>query len=673
LVLSIFIVIFNALFIFMELAIINKKRAKFLEISKHEKVHLRLTWESFSVTEHLDHVPIVPKNEIVTQRSNNNIFHAIKDTLTPNRNMKLWKLDPKCLINDFDMLQYSHQFNVNKQNHNKTEIWVGKSHENISEEMFREHYGNLTSTVSCCRKVIIFSETDTHYKLTTYVTTKIRLAGFRYYKTSREITGIILNKKTGDVYLRKAIFRNRKWKITITRNSMSTIINNISRYTTIDNEKLDHILISGSDNGDIIETIFNHISDVKLKSNHVNKIISVLGVDLSPYYDCLPYPYSTFKLLKDDFIQPPTSSQALSITIVLWFLKSKGIKYPNNPFNILSEHYPTIKVLRKNDMNLTVSILKTLGIKCGYTVKVINQYPEVSCFNLAFWYHFLGHNYFTQLNPKIFWYQNSIKYEMQDVLLRFGIEFEKLTDMFNNAKLYKQINLILSKREKYHIFCILRAIEPDEIDTITLGDIADHLKFKNELAEFNDDAKMKAKTVKEFQTEHRLWADKIHHYKKDKIINYSYDRTFIENIEIPHIIADEFGRAQTFHPVILKNDFEYEQESLTQKHCVKTYINNYNSIIISIRKEDTFGDDRVTCEFKHNSDTNTFKLIQSRGKTNSQPKDEFKSVLDGINKTLTEFARKHRYTNPTVIETNKFSKKEKILNQNNTDNNLFDF
>jgi hypothetical protein len=401
---------------------------------------------------------------------------------------------------------------------------------------------------------------------------------------------------------------------------------------------------------------------MSLSSHHINKIINVLGVDLTQHH-YLPHPYDKFFIGQNNIELIPTNSQNLSMSLVLWFLNMKKIKYPNNPFGILHEHYPTIKLLRKHNMNLIHATLSAFGIKSKSTIKMINQHPTISCYTIAFWFHLLGHDYFIQLDKKMFEKQTSITHLIHDVLFRFNIEFVKSNDMLNNPQLWKQINTILTKHEKYQIFNIMRSLDFD-LDKLSIVEIADHCKMKRDLLEFNDVVKMKARNLSEFKIEHVLWTDKLYNYRKNKTIQYFYTKTFLENIETPQHIYDEIGNVETYYPVVLKQDNDYEQESAIQSHCVKSYINNFTSIIISIRKGNPQNYDRVTCEYRYENSSNRFVSIQKKYKANSVPKDYFKPVLENIDKLLEDFAKKYEYTRPTVIETNKHNQHKKVLYSN---------
>ena len=622
-----------------------------------EHVHIRLVGETYSVQEALNYLSIEPHDK--KTRENSDIFDRNSTWNTTIEQMKCWKIDGNDIPDKYVMKTHYRGYSPNHQTEIKPDVWIGKDENNLaSHEEFVKHYGELTSTVSCDRTSFIFCETDKHYKLTTYVTNKMRLSGFIYFRTKRDIRSLILNKQTGDIYIRKATFRQRKWKSTIIKNPFHDIINHISLFATC-NTKSNGIGVLGTDNGTLLEERFNTCFDVKLNSEHVNKIVNVLGVDLTRYYYA-PFFWHDIKALKDDIAHVPTGGETIFMSIILWFLSKKGIKYPNNPFALLDEHYPKLPSIRKHNMNLVEATLNSFGIKGGAMIKLVNLHPEISCFNLYFWYHLLGHDYLTLVDPRVLSY-SEIKHSLHDILAKLGIRIEKLTDILNQPTIAQQLNSILTQKEKYNTLKILQSI--DNKNRFNVEDFADHIRIKNELAAYDEFVYIKSKTITTFQIEHNNWSDLLHRFQKDKFVNYIYYQQFLETIEQPQIIINENDQKETYYPVILKTDLEYEQESTIQKHCVKTYINYYNSIIISVRKDDKSNLDRVTCEYRYVKESNTFKLIQKRGCANNNPKEYFIPVLNQIDKILNDFPIKHQYQLPTVIETNKKTQKQIVLFQ----------
>lgn len=642
---------------------LNKKR-KNQDIKQGEKVHLRLVGESFLVIEHLDNVPIIQRKE----KESDDVFSLIFDN---NKINDIWNFD----IGYNQSFKLDHSFYKQKEL-TVSEFWATRKLEDATEEDVQKHYGIITSHVHIFRNVFIFSETDTHYKLTTYKTSKFRLCGFNYFCTRRTINSIILNKKTGDIYVREATFKNRKWKSKIKKNQIRSIIANIEKHCIPIKTYTNYSIKIKSETiiDETLETRYQ-TSAIYLEDQHIDKIISVIGIDVKQYD--ITYPNEiNYGLTKDNLNKTLNNKQLLSATLVFWFLKAKQIKHSNNPLFLLYDCYVPMKKLRKHNMNLISAALELFDIRSKSVVTILNQQEHISIFSLCFWYHLLGHNYFTQLNPEIFSCGNNLQHIGWEYYGFYDINDPY--DMINNKKFWQQISTTLTKKEKYNVFCILRSTEngDKQLQETTL---LDHIKIKTELREHGDIVFIKARNMESFNREHVQWSDKIYFYKQNKIVSYKYNPELIKLIEQPQEILNENKTIETYYPIILKEDIDYFNESEIQKHCVKTYVNNYKSMIISIRKNNKKNEDRITCEYRYNNTNNKFELIQKRAKCNANPDSCFNAVLEIIENNLKDFVNNNNEILPTVIEKNKITKIEKVVFKqnlelnNNTEDAEFDF
>ena len=85
-----------------------------------------------------------------------------------------------------------------------------------------------------------------------------------------------------------------------------------------------------------------------------------------------------------------------------------------------------------------------------------------------------------------------------------------------------------------------------------------------------------------------------------------------------------------YYPNVLFTSEEYNEESQTQKNCVRTYIEFPNNIIISLRVGDKESKIRATLEYRFIGDT--VKRVQSMGSKNSQLSTMWEiplEILDG--------------------------------------------
>ena len=117
-------------------------------------------------------------------------------------------------------------------------------------------------------------------------------------------------------------------------------------------------------------------------------------------------------------------------------------------------------------------------------------------------------------------------------------------------------------------------------------------------------------------SEHILWSDKVSSYD-----NGDFNRVYSENfiIGVENIIK---GDKTKFLPVVLKNSEEYNEESIIQSNCVRTYVKRPESLIISLRDVGN-SNERVTIEYRIKFDGKILELnrVQSLGRFNSRLDD----------------------------------------------------
>ena len=69
-----------------------------------------------------------------------------------------------------------------------------------------------------------------------------------------------------------------------------------------------------------------------------------------------------------------------------------------------------------------------------------------------------------------------------------------------------------------------------------------------------------------------------------QLVTHIYKKDFLNHIQQPITIE---GNKMT--PVVLRDSYEYRDESHVQSNCVKSYIEHKDTCIISLRDETTIG------------------------------------------------------------------------------------
>ena len=269
-----------------------------------------------------------------------------------------------------------------------------------------------------------------------------------------------------------------------------------------------------------------------------------------------------------------------------WFCKVRGIKNPDRWMYYFKNNYPGIKPLRKRDNNLIQTILREEGIYSKFAVKLFNTYKDISVLSYTLMLEALGIQLLQELNPEL------------------------LREKYHLAW---QLNLDLTLPEKRNFVGILNSLlNEDIIETVPgiMSDIvSDHLgRLKPRLKREGIKVKLKAKTYEEFVQEHREWTDLVDEINKSTIITHIYKKDFLNHIQQPITID---GVKMT--PVVLRDTYEYRDESYVQSNCVKTYIEHKETCIISLRDEN---DNRITNEFVPTGKSKKMVNTQSRKRFN---------------------------------------------------------
>lgn len=311
--------------------------------------------------------------------------------------------------------------------------------------------------------------------------------------------------------------------------------------------------------------------------------------------------------LPDDYVfqTNPENKDMLLRKILSFFVKRKKIKVPNNYFGLITSYYPGEKFLKKNDRKLIQSILDSFGIKSKSMIKLLHENInlDIESFN----------NFCKFFGDKKFKYIGALTPKSMAFFNRITSGFISTTPI--NMRIYKNLDSeVVDNETKENIIKIVNSID-QKINNIG-GLFDDHFSMIKRINEYDPSVKMRAKTYADFQTEHNELSKLISVINKGWSIEYIFDNRMVRNVE--SVINTEFlGTNYQITPVILKREEEYSEEGSFMHHCVASYSNKEESIVISLRT--TGGFDRVTCEFNKK----TGDCLQERYFCNKVPPDYF--------------------------------------------------
>lgn len=296
------------------------------------------------------------------------------------------------------------------------------------------------------------------------------------------------------------------------------------------------------------------------------------------------------------------------------YLDGIGIKAPNN-WMYFNRTFPQItkKIFKKYDYKFVDAFMGFNGLYGDKVKKVLHTIQSTDGVNtLKFSILFFGKDLILS-QPDSF-----IK-----KLLESNIFFGDWEEFINQNRYTLDR---YGKNEIKNCFEIFKLVISGNI---TLHTFTDHIRIKGRLNSF-EPVTWKSNNYERFTEEHYEWSEKIGTFKS-AIYNRFYYEPFKKFIETP--IFD-------FFPILLSDHREYIKESIEQSNCVRTYVDNPSSIIISVRKGDNENKERATIEYKiRKYDENIIlKRVQSLGRFNHKLDESWEKILkildDRINKSL---------------------------------------
>ena len=279
----------------------------------------------------------------------------------------------------------------------------------------------------------------------------------------------------------------------------------------------------------------------------------------------------------------------------LIYLKIKKIKYPDTFANFINLYFKLSDV-KKHKNNLVNYAMYFLDVKGNNARKILNTQLNIDTRIFSNFYHLLGVDYFNKIkNTQIFSLGSNGTYDTYWSKEIFDVP-------------------VITNSEKSNIVSIIEKCTYSE----QLQTILEHIEFKNKLTKHGEIVKIKAKNLDDFNDEHEEWSKLVASYKTGIIERYYGEK---QNEIEKTIICDK----DMFFPVILKGTTDYENESMLQKNCVRTYAQKPDCLIISLRKNNPISEERLTIEYQFRK--NEILNVQTRARFNKMAGEEWLSLI----------------------------------------------
>jgi hypothetical protein len=489
-------------------------------------------------------------------------------------------------INGFGEIQ---QFNMSSRwkQPEGYQFTLDKSEKFVSEEVWKEKSFDILSDARVRRVTFVVSKNEkkNQIKLSLFYFQKGKKAGQRYYWKNSQNYHLSFNTKINDVFLIRQHKVGNKWNTNLTRNDFS----NIDKSSQFGIESILDFL--GTRHGSIqmaytqtLLTLFEEVTNTEVPIKEGFKTIKT---------------YYPRHILKD--------------IVLPWFISKKNLKLPDYYERLLINHYPGIKLLRKNDMNVGKAILKKRGVYSKYANKLINTEPKFNLFSYKTLLDVFGKHNIKKLNK----------------------------DLFTSGGYGTIIDDYYAKLDTREIKNLIKLVNLTSEGRLDISTINDHLRIKVQLKEREIKVRLKTDNLKDFEEEHLEWSNRLSKAQRIIETKYKYSEHFLKGVEASWSSPDN----KTYQFVVLKDDLEYKEEGNYQSHCVGSYVDTYETDIISIRREDG---KRATLEFSINPRKNEVKLLQARLKRNQTPDEEWLEVIEFITNIIIDLVNDKLYDNPLV-------------------------
>jgi hypothetical protein len=430
----------------------------------------------------------------------------------------------------------------------------------ITEQDFVDNYGNPLSEVHHNYQLVVITSDENKVSLKLFSGSRYRRSFTNYFRKSTLCQFITMSKKTGDLYTGRLVnyHKKRKVKKTFSKNNFS--------------------------NDDFLSIY----SCLKSNSNPPE----IISKNQELYQQMI---YVFFKELNIDYVDTPNFNT--NVQLLKYYAKKKGIKYPDNIWYFIREKDNSLKLkeIRKFKGKFIDAFMEKNRLSGRVIKKALHNCENVNLRILKIVSGLFGQDWVNQDYELLLYCLNSKLY---------------YSDMFETR--IRNIDF-LTQSEKRRAFNFLREYVL-KTSMFGVSTFMDHLRMIMELKLLGEnDITWRATNIHEFNEEHSKLASKLEYHKKGFYVRI-YPKNFTDLIEMPIVTEDDL-----FYPILIKDTDEYISESTVQSNCVKTYIGNPSSYIVSLRRDDKNSNDRATIEFyitKFGTDVPYFRVKQALGKYN---------------------------------------------------------
>lgn len=413
---------------------------------------------------------------------------------------------------------------------------------------------------------------------------------------------LVLNKKTGDVFITYRIINDgltdiKMFKSTVKKkkNDFSLLLDLTENGFERGEKRVGYWGVKyARATGKIIDLIYGLIKD-KLKSNYIVNKINKGECEVNYLYDM----------------------------IVDYHLEMKGIKGHDSVYYDIQHDYPKKKWLEKNDYKFLPAVLDYYGIKSKYLIGELNKHTtnkSIKLTSLNYICKLFGDNYLDYLK-KIKWDKHCFDYTPN-----------------------RKIHQLKNDSEKNCMVNVINKWESDSLKTDSFIYLVNKLLTIRELLEVRGvDLRFKAKNDNEFDNLLEMWSGIKYHFARGYKVRYDLPKDFIEEIEEEIVLNDE-----VFKPTVLVTEEDFRIEGFNMKNCMsKQFLHGSIYIYVALQHKRK----RINLQYRKGA------LVQSYGKANTPTLEIFNDAITILSQRFKKYTylewKKEKYD----FLTNSFSMK----------------
>jgi hypothetical protein len=444
--------------------------------------------------------------------------------------------------------------------------------ESDDELTFVQNFANPLASVGKTDFMVVIEKKEHKLSMKIFHGSKFRARGNSWFKVSRNVEFLTLNMEKGDIYFGflHDYQKKRKFKRRIRRNYFGS---------------------------DPIQSMKSMILNLIPLDKEQRAIISEKAI----------------RIFLNEMDGQVDSVLPHSQRLYEFYLKGKGIKYPNNYLAYFKNigTLPQLKTLRKFDMKLVDAFMSDNKLSGDVIKKVLHVVNNVQT-NLI---------------------NSALKTFPIGLILQ---DAELVKELFEGEYGYRSFSFNSNGMSKKEIRNVLTCFRESIVDgEIGFWSWNDHCEMYSYLKNMGENIKWTSSDYKTFREEHLDWTDKCEFYKKG-YYRRTYPDSLYEAFKEPLIYGDN-----KLYPIVLKESDDYNEESKTQQNCVKTYIGRPSSIIVSLRKNSTTSDERATVEYQifKKDEIIMFNRPQSLGRFNSRLDETWTPILHLLDERITKWTK----------------------------------